>query len=80
MTKKNRAFFVCQSCEYHAPKWLGRCPDFGQWNSLVEERWESLKKEKKPTEEGSASVYSASQPLRLGTGIGAKSIPGSKAR
>ncbi|MDP2166904.1 MAG: DNA repair protein RadA [Thermodesulfovibrionales bacterium] len=30
--------YQCQSCGYVSPKWLGRCPDCGQWNSLVEER------------------------------------------
>ncbi len=30
--------FVCQSCGATAPKWLGRCPECGEWNSFVEER------------------------------------------
>ena len=37
MAKHNKLMFVCQSCGYQAHKWLGRCPDCGQWNSLVEE-------------------------------------------
>jgi len=37
MAKKNKSIFVCQSCGYQTPKWLGRCPDCGQWNSMVEE-------------------------------------------
>lgn len=35
---KFRAVYVCQECGYQAPKWLGRCPDCGHWNTLVEER------------------------------------------
>ena len=35
--KPPRPIFVCQSCGYRAPKWLGKCPDCGAWNSLVEE-------------------------------------------
>ncbi len=35
--KPPRTIFVCQSCGYKAPKWLGKCPDCGAWNSLVEE-------------------------------------------
>jgi DNA repair protein RadA/Sms len=31
------AVFVCQSCGVTAPKWLGRCPDCGEWNTFVEE-------------------------------------------
>jgi len=30
--------FFCQSCGHQAPRWLGRCPDCGRWNSLKEER------------------------------------------
>ena len=29
--------FVCQSCGYESPKWVGRCPECNSWNSLVEE-------------------------------------------
>jgi DNA repair protein RadA/Sms len=37
MAKMQKVIYVCQSCGYQTPKWLGRCPDCGQWNSLVEE-------------------------------------------
>ena len=30
--------FECQSCGYSSAKWLGRCPDCGNWNSFVEEK------------------------------------------
>lgn len=30
--------FVCGECGAQSPKWLGRCPSCGAWNSLVEER------------------------------------------
>ncbi len=29
--------FVCNECGYTSPKWLGRCPDCGKFNTLVEE-------------------------------------------
>ena len=35
-TKAKRAFF-CKSCGYESPKWLGRCPSCGEWNSFTEE-------------------------------------------
>jgi len=38
MTKPPKTIFVCQSCGYQAPKWLGRCPDCSSWNSFAEER------------------------------------------
>ena len=34
--------FECQSCGHSTPKWLGRCPDCGSWNSLVEEKQQKL--------------------------------------
>jgi DNA repair protein RadA/Sms len=30
--------FSCQGCGYQAPRWLGRCPDCGRWNSFREEQ------------------------------------------
>jgi len=35
---KQRTVFACQECGAQSPKWLGRCPECGAWNSLVEER------------------------------------------
>lgn len=35
---KVKSRFVCQKCGYETLKWLGRCPDCGSWNTLVEER------------------------------------------
>ncbi len=28
--------FICQQCGYESSGWLGRCPECGEWNSLVE--------------------------------------------
>lgn len=36
---KNRTVFACQNCGYQSPKWLGRCPECGEWNSFVEETY-----------------------------------------
>jgi len=38
---KVKTFYQCQTCGYTSPKWLGKCPDCGTWNSLVEERKET---------------------------------------
>ncbi len=35
--KRNNQF-VCDECGFVSTKWLGRCPDCGQWDSLVERR------------------------------------------
>jgi DNA repair protein RadA/Sms len=35
--KQAKSVFSCQQCGAQAPKWLGRCPECGAWNSFVEE-------------------------------------------
>jgi DNA repair protein RadA/Sms len=37
MAKPSKVMYVCQSCGYQAPKWLGRCPGCMEWSTLVEE-------------------------------------------
>ncbi|HIJ80185.1 MAG TPA: DNA repair protein RadA, partial [Desulfuromonadales bacterium] len=34
---KQKTVFTCQKCGSQAHKWLGKCPDCGSWNSMVEE-------------------------------------------
>ena len=35
---KKETLFVCQNCGHKSGKWLGKCPECGEWNSLVEEK------------------------------------------
>ncbi|HXX73769.1 MAG TPA: DNA repair protein RadA [Nitrospiraceae bacterium] len=35
---KAKTSFSCQTCGYQSPRWLGRCPDCGGWNTMKEER------------------------------------------
>lgn len=35
--KQPRSVYLCQECGYQSLKWLGRCPECGGWESLVEE-------------------------------------------
>ena len=37
MPSRVTTVFACQSCGAASPKWLGRCPECGEWNSYVEE-------------------------------------------
>jgi DNA repair protein RadA/Sms len=71
MKGKSVAVFVCQSCGATAPKWLGRCPDCGEWNTLVEEvRVEAVRAVRAPT---AAAVPIGDAPAeerpRTGTGL-----------
>ena len=37
MSKKNGSVvYKCSNCGYTQPRWLGRCPECGEWNSLEE--------------------------------------------
>src|SRR5919201_5861968 len=33
---KSRTKWVCQNCGFVSSKWLGKCPDCNEWDSLVE--------------------------------------------
>ena len=59
MAKKRKTVFVCQECGYDTPKWLGKCPGCGAWNTLTEE---------------SVSESPGGDGLRLGLSDGAKPL------
>jgi DNA repair protein RadA/Sms len=58
MVNKVRTLFACQACGFESSKWLGRCPDCGDWNSFVEERREA----EAPAAKGRA-------PIRVGDNV-----------
>lgn len=33
---KSYSQYICQQCDYHSPSYLGKCPNCGEWNTLVE--------------------------------------------
>ena len=36
MAKAPKIVYICGECGYESGKWLGRCPNCGSWNTLVE--------------------------------------------
>ena len=40
--KTPKSIFACTACGAQSPKWLGKCPDCGGWNTFVEEKAPSL--------------------------------------
>lgn len=73
---KLKVKYVCQACGYTTAKWLGKCPECGQWDSLVEEAVTSPEKNQsfmpmgdtpKPKTLESVSIVDVK---RLTTGIG----------
>ena len=59
--KKSKAIFLCNECGYESPGWLGKCPNCGSWNSLVEFFAPSDKK----TSSGSIRNSSGGRPTPL---------------
>lgn len=45
---KVKTKYVCSNCGYESLKWLGRCPECGEWNTLTEEVVETGARKGKP--------------------------------
>ncbi len=72
MTKKEKTSYVCQNCGHEALKWLGRCPDCGQWSSMVEEIRKPFRKEPRPSQMRQVEridAISMAPQMRLKTGL-----------
>jgi len=71
---RTRTVFVCQQCGAQQPRWLGRCPDCGEWDSLVEEIVAPARQHRGlPTGEAKPQTLSSVTPPkepRIRTGIG----------
>ncbi len=59
MAKQPATIFVCQNCGGQARKWLGQCPDCGEWNTLVEERFRPAAQNGGPAIAGYAGAFAA---------------------
>jgi len=63
MAKVKKAYF-CKNCGYEAPKWMGRCPACGEWNSFAEE---IIAKEGGSVPAALAAGIPKSRPQRVGS-------------
>ncbi len=72
---KPKTQFTCTQCDYSTPKWLGRCPECGAWNTLAEQA-PVPKAQQRPAAVPSPAVRLPDVPLdrggdvRVRTGIG----------
>jgi len=57
---KSSTQYVCQGCGAIAPRWLGRCPSCGGWNTLVEE---TVGKKNRPA--GATLATSVGKPISI---------------
>jgi len=46
---KAKSVFFCQNCGAESSKWMGRCPQCGEWNTLVEEIIKETKHSRTPS-------------------------------
>ena len=62
---KVRTVFFCSNCGAQSPKWVGRCPVCGEWNTYTEEVVERDPKESLWRKERTAGIFEAakSQPV-----------------
>lgn len=60
MALKIKSVFFCQSCGYESPKWLGKCPACGEWNTFAEEKVSVSKKG-----EGKSAKGKTQTPVKL---------------
>ena len=37
MANKIKSVYICSECGYESPKWYGKCPSCGEWNTMNEE-------------------------------------------
>ena len=44
---KQKTVYVCSSCGYESPQWMGKCPECGEWNTLSEFKVQEEKQQKK---------------------------------
>jgi len=58
MPKAPSTIFVCQSCGGQQRKWLGRCPDCGEFNTLVEEKFRPTAQTSSNAQNGRTSTSS----------------------
>lgn len=42
---KTRTLYICQACGHESHRWMGKCPECGEWNTFQEERVRISKKE-----------------------------------
>ncbi len=73
MAEKVKSIYVCTECGAESPKWYGRCPACGEWNSLQEElRQNTSKQAPRPTSAAKVQqlkTMQTSEELRTDTGM-----------
>jgi DNA repair protein RadA/Sms len=70
---KTKIKYVCTNCGYDSLRWLGKCPECGEWQSFTEEIVEKSRKQDAPVKKLSAYKINDIPPVseeRIKTNIG----------
>ncbi len=72
---KTKTIFYCTECGNETPKWAGRCPACGAWNSIVEQADKPVKSGRKPASERAVkpvpiTEIGTADEIRFSTGMG----------
>lgn len=62
---KTKTVYVCSNCGADSPKWLGKCPNCGEWNTYVEEIVSKDPPAKSRTSAGLSASGEKVRPVRL---------------
>ena len=54
---KIKSVYICSECGYESPKWYGKCPSCGEWNTMNEEIKETAKGSVAATVRAHAAAY-----------------------
>jgi len=60
VSRKTKTIFTCQSCGYEALRWMGRCPECRQWDTMVEST-----RQGSPTRTGRRGSSAVSDPVPI---------------
>lgn len=52
-----KTVYICSSCEFVSPKWLGKCPKCNSWNTFVEDV-EQVSPATSPAKQRTSSIFS----------------------
>ena len=72
MALKKETVFICQNCGHKAGKWLGKCPECGEWNSFVEEKAQPARRSGFSTRDVSAIPFTeieSQDDVRIPSGV-----------
>ncbi|WP_456458448.1 DNA repair protein RadA [Nitratifractor sp.] len=60
---KKKTLFECQACGFQTPRWMGKCPNCGEWESLIELNAEQIKFLKETRSSGTAATQAKARPI-----------------